>query len=105
MVKSKMVNLMSIVKYPPHIAEDLVKFYLSGKAPKYPEFVKRVSQWMASDYEYLTYNIYEIPEEKLYEAMKGITKRLSAFASEFEGYKFKVQVLISGHEAIDLYTK
>ena len=100
-----MVNVMSIVKYPPHIAEDLVKFYLSGKAPKYPEFVKRVSQWMASDYEYVTYNIYEIPEERLYGGMKGITKRLSAFASEFEGYIFKIQLLMPGNEAIDLYKK
>ena len=57
MVKFNMVNVMSIVKYPPHIADDLVKFYLSGKATKYPEFVKRVNQWMASDYEYITYNI------------------------------------------------
>ena len=96
---------MSIVKYPPHIAEDLVKFYISGKASKYPEFVKRVHQWMASDYEYITYNIYDIPEEKLYEGMKGITKRLSTFASEFEGYKFKIQLLMPGSEAIELYKK
>jgi len=105
MVKFKMVNVMSIVKYPPHIAEDLVKFYLSGKAPKYPEFVKRVNQWMASDYEFMTYNIYEIPEEKLYEGVKGITKRLSAFALEFEGYKFKVQLLVTGTEALELFKK
>ena len=105
MVKFNMVNVMSIVKYPPHIAEDLVKFYLSGKAPKYPEFVKRVSQWMASDFEFLTYNIYDLPEEKLYEGMKGISKRLSAFSSEFEGYKYKIQVLIPGSEALDLFKK
>jgi hypothetical protein len=105
MVKFKMVNVMSIVKYPPHIADELVKYYLSGKATKYPEFVKRVNQWMASDYEYITYNIYEIPEEKLYEGMKGITKRLAAFASAFEGYKFKVNLLVPGNEALDLFKK
>ena len=105
MVKFNMVNVMSIVKYPPHIADELVKFYLSGKATKYPEFVKRINQWMASDYEYITYNIYEIPEEKLYEGMKGITKRLSAFASAFEGYEFKVHLLVPGSEALELFKK
>lgn len=93
---------MSIVKYPPHIAEELVKFYLSGKAPKYPDFVKRIHQWMFDDFNYTTYNIYEIPEEKLYEGIKGIAKRLSAFA-RFEGYIFKIQPLTPGSEAIAMF--
>ena len=96
-----MVYVMSIVKYPPHIAKELAKFYASGKAPKYPEFVKRTYQWFVSDYEIITYNVYEIPKEKLYDGMKGIAKRLSAF-TEFEGYVFKVQVLMEGSEALEM---
>ncbi len=101
MVKFKMVYVMSIVKYPPHISEETVKFYVSGKAPAYPEFVKRTYQWVVADYHYKIYNIYEMPEEKLYEGMKGIAKRLSAF-TRFEGYTFKIQPLIEGSEAIDM---
>jgi hypothetical protein len=96
-----MVFVMSIVKYPPHIAKELVKFYVSGKAPKYPEFVKRTYQWVVSDYHYTTYNIYEIPKEKLFDGMKGIAKRLSAF-TEFEGYVFKIKVLMEGSEALEI---
>ncbi len=96
-----MVYVMSKVKYPPHIAEEMLKFYLSGKAPKYPDFVKRTHQWVISDYYIKTYNIYEIPEDKLYEGMKGIAKRLSAF-TRFEGYVYKILNLMEGSEAIKL---
>jgi hypothetical protein len=97
----QLVNVMSIVKYPPHIVEDVLKFYISGKAPAYPNFVKRRDQWVVSDFHYKTYNIYEIPEEKLYEGIKGIAKRLSAFA-RFEGYVWKIEILTKGSEAIDM---
>ena len=93
---------MSIVKYPPHIVEDVVKFYVSGKAAAYPDFVKRTHQWVISDYHYKTYNIYEIPDEKLTEGFKGIAKRLSAFANHFEGYVFKIQPLMEGKEALEM---
>lgn len=89
------------VKYPPHILEEFLKFYLSGKAPKYPDYVKRISQWVISGYEYKTINIYELPEEKLYEGIKGIAKRFSAYAA-FKGYKYKIIPLIEGSEALDM---
>ena len=95
---------MGKVKYPPHIANEVLNFYLSGKAPKYPDFVKRTRQWVVSDYNFKIYNIYEIPDDKLYEGMKGIAKRLTAF-TEFEGYVFKLKPLIEGSEAIELYKK
>jgi hypothetical protein len=97
-----MVYVMSKVKYPPHVADDILKFYLSGKAPKYPDFVKRSHQWVTPDYKIKIYNIYEIPEDKLYEGMKGIAKRLNAF-TKFEGYVYKVMNLMEGSEAIKLY--
>jgi len=97
-----MVYVMSKVKYPPHIADEILKFYLSGKAPKYPDFVKRTHQWVVSDYYFKIYNIYEIPEDKLYEGMKGISIRLNAFTT-FEGYVYKVKLLMEGSEAIKLY--
>jgi hypothetical protein len=96
-----MVYLMSIVKYPPHIVEDVVKFYVSGEAPAYPEFVKRTHQWVASGYQFKTYNIYEVPDDKIHEAMKGIARRLAAFA-RFDGYVFKVFHLLEGKEALEM---
>jgi len=99
-----MVHVIVKVKYPQDKAEEFLKFYLSGKAPKYPDYVKRIHQWIVPDYVYKVYNIYELPEDKLYEGMKGIAKRFSAYAA-FKGYKFKIEPLIEGSEAIELYRK
>ena len=96
-----MVYAMSKIKYPPHVADEILKFYLSRKAPEYPDFVKRTHQWVVSDYHFKIYNIYEIPEEKLYEGMIGISKRLNAF-TRFEGYVYKITNLMEVSEAIKL---
>ena len=99
-----MVHVMVKVKYPYHKTEEFLKFYLSGKAPKYPDYVKRIHQWLGPGYNVKIYNIYELPEDKLYEGVKGIAKRFSAYAA-FEGYKFKIEPLVEGSEAIELYRK
>ena len=99
-----MVHVMVKVKFPQHIAEDFIKFYLSGKAPKYPDYVKRIHQWFVPDYNYKVINIYELPEDKLYEGMKGIGKRFSSYAG-IKGYKFKIEPLIEGSEVIESYRK
>lgn len=75
--------------------------YLSGKAAKFPDFVKRIHQLIVSDYNFKTYNIYEIPEEKLYQGMKAIGKRFSTYIT-VKGYKYKIEPLIEGTEAIQL---
>ena len=99
-----MVHVMVKVKYPYHKTEEFLKFYLSGKVPKYPDYVKRIHQWTVADYNVKIYNIYELPEDKLYEGMKGIAKRFFAYAA-FEGYKFKIEPLVEGSEAIELFKK
>lgn len=100
----KMVKVMVKVKYPPHITEDFIKFYLSGKAPKYPDYVKRLYQWVYSDFDNRVINIYEIPDEKLVEGLKGIAKRFITYAS-FKGYKYKLIILADASDAIELYKK
>ncbi len=99
-----MVHVMVKVKFPQHKVEESLKFYLSGKAPKYPDYVKRIHQWFVSDYNIKLYNIYELPEDKLYEGMKRIGDRFSAYAA-MEGYKFKIEPLIEGSELIESYRK
>ena len=96
-----MASVIVKVKYPPHIAENFLKFYLSGKAPKYPDYVKRIHQFTYSDYLIKVINIYEIPDDKLYEGMKGIAKRFSAYTS-FEGYVYKIKIVMEASEALEL---
>ncbi len=99
-----MVHVMVTVKYPPHKLQEILEVYLSGKAAKYPDFVKRIYQWVVSDYNFKTYNVYEIPEEKLYQGMKAIGKRYSTYVA-VKGYKYKIEPLIEGSEAIELIKK
>ena len=96
-----MVHVMVTVKYPPHKLQEILEVYLSGKAAKYPDFVKRIYQWVVSDYNFKTYNIYEIPEEKLYQGLKAIGKRFSTYVT-VKGYKYKIEPLVEGSEAIEL---
>ncbi len=43
--------------------------------------IKRIYQWVVSDYNFKTYNIYEIPEEKLFQGLKAIGKRYSTYVA------------------------
>ena len=52
-----MVNVMVTVKYPPHKTQEVLEVYLSGKAAKYPEFVKRIYQWVVSHYTVLPFKV------------------------------------------------
>ena len=97
-----MVHVMVKVKYPPHIQEEFLKFYLSGKAPAYPPYVKRIYQWVYSEYNTKVINVYEIPDDKLVEGMKGIGKRFAAY-TKFKDYKYKVILMMEGSEAIKLF--
>ncbi|MEJ2248243.1 MAG: hypothetical protein P8Y97_01130 [Candidatus Lokiarchaeota archaeon] len=89
------------VKYPPHKMKEIIEIYTSGKAAKYPEYVNRKYQWVAPDYDIRIYNIYEIPDEKLVEGLKGIAKRFSTYIT-VKGYKYKIEMLMEGAEAIKM---
>ena len=52
-----MVYVMITVKYPPHLTQEILDVYLSGKAAKYPDFVKHIHQFVVSDYSFKTYNL------------------------------------------------
>lgn len=99
-----MIHVMVTAKYPPHIYQEVLDVYLSGKAAKYPDFVKRIHQWVTSDYDIKVYSVYEIPEEKLFQGLKAIGRRFSTYIT-VKGYKYKVEPLIEGSEAIELMRK
>ena len=99
-----MVHVLVKVKFPPHKSQEIIDVYTSGKAAKYPDFVKRIHQWAASDYDIRIYNIYEIPDEKCVPALKAIAKRFSTYVV-VKGYKYKIIPLMEGSEAIALSKK
>ncbi|KKN12560.1 hypothetical protein LCGC14_1015250 [marine sediment metagenome] len=46
-------------------------------------------------------NIYEIPDDKLHEGMKGTAKRFSAYTSS-KGYVYKIKIVMEASEALEL---
>ncbi len=96
-----MVHILVTAKYPSHKGNELVELYLSGKAAKYPDFVKRIHGWVVMDYGAKNYAVYEVPDDKLYEGIKAIAKRYSTYTT-VEGYKYKIEPLLEITEAIQL---
>lgn len=90
---------MTTAIYPPHIAEDLVKIWLSGKQPKYPDFLKKLYNLVTPDMKTKNISLYECPDDKLVEALTAIGKRYWHYRA-LKGYEYKVEILADAAEAV-----
>jgi hypothetical protein len=62
-----MVHILVTGTYPAHKGQEMVNIYLSGKQPKYPDFIKKIQNWIVMDNEVKVYAVYEAPDDKIYE--------------------------------------
>jgi len=99
-----MVHILVTGTYPAHLGQEMVNIYLSGKQPKYPDFVKKIHNWVVMDNEVKTYAVYEAPDDKTYETLLAIGKRHTAYTA-IEGYKYKPEVLIEEKDALAMIPK
>ena len=92
---------MTIGRYPPNKYDDLTKLFLGSDKPKYPDFVKKLHNWVAqvSESKYKIYAVYECPDDKLIEGLTAITRRYHYYAS-VEGYEFKIELITDAVAAI-----
>ena len=88
----------------PEIIDEFLEVYLSAKERKYPDFIKKLHQWVVPDYKIKGYTVYEIPDEKVVDGLKAINKRYSSYI-KVKGYKYKIEVLLEGAEALSLWRK
>ena len=99
-----MVHILVTGRYPAHLAMEMVNIYLSGKQPKYPDFIKKIHNWVVMDNEVKTYAVYEMPNDKVYEGLLAIGKRHTAYTT-MEGYKYKAEILIEEKDALSMIPK
>ena len=99
-----MVHILVTATYPAHKGQEMVNIYLSGKQPKYPDFIKKIQNWLVMDNEIKNYAVYEAPDDKTYEALLAIGKRYTAY-TVIEGYKYKPEVLIEEKDVLAMMPK
>ena len=87
--------------YPPEKAKEVGEAFLSGKAPKLPDFVTQEKVFVVLDEEVKNYVIYEVENEKAHEGLIAITNRFTGYFS-IKGSKFKIEHLLTTREALPL---
>ena len=99
-----MVHILVTARYPAKKVKEIMQIYFSGKQPKYPDFIKKIHQWVVMDNKVKTYAVYEMPDDKTYEGLLAIGKRFTAY-TVIEGYRYKPEVLIEEKDAIAMMPK
>ena len=96
-----MAHVLVTAWYPPNMAKELIKVYMSKDKPVYPDFVKKIHHWgaVSSDGNYKNYAVYEFPDDKIKETLMAIGKRYTLYAT-VEGYKYYPELLMDAEEAI-----
>lgn len=84
---------------PPHKGEEYGKLYTSGKQAKYPDFVKPIHRFVVMDNDSKGYALYEVPDDKIMDAMKAIVKRYSTYFT-IEGFKGKMEILMESKDVL-----
>ncbi|MBN2152715.1 MAG: hypothetical protein JW839_14785 [Candidatus Lokiarchaeota archaeon] len=96
-----MALIMVTGTYPPTKQKDLNKIYVAENKPAYPASVKKAHNWVAqvTNGLYKVYAVYKCPDDKVLEALAGLTKRYNFYA-QVDGYKFSIELLAEAEEAI-----
>ena len=93
--------IMISVKTPPGEATKQGEIFSSGKLPKMPDFVKRINTYVWVDKCIRSISLFECPKDKLFEGMKAMNQRLTAYFG-IEGISFKVNPLMEIKDALSL---
>ncbi|MHA2128110.1 MAG: hypothetical protein ACW99E_22665 [Promethearchaeota archaeon] len=89
---------------PQSKTNEMLKVYTAKDKPAYPDFIKRVQHWMVVSSEGMlkTYAVYECPDDKILEGLKGIGRRYTLYA-QVEGYRYYPEVLFDAQELIKTF--
>jgi len=90
-----------MLKTSPNEVTKSGEIFATGKLPKLPDFVKRVNTFIAVDDNILSFSIYEVPDEKMFEGYKSLSKRLTGYF-DVPGIEFKLYPLLEVKDALSL---
>lgn len=100
-MKINLAYYLVTFKYPPSKAKEVGQAFLSGKAPKLPEYVTREKVFVVLDTEIKNYILYEVENEKAHEGLIAIANRFTGYFN-IEGTRFKIEHLLTTREALPL---
>ncbi len=87
--------------YLPSKSKEVGEAFLSGKAPKLPEYINQEKVFVVLDDMVKNYIIYEVADDKAHEAMKAIASRISGYF-DIDGSRFKIEHLLTTRDALPL---
>jgi hypothetical protein len=98
-----MAFIMVTGTYPPTKQKELNKIYGAANKPAYPASVKKMYNWVAQVTAgmYKVYAVYKCPDDKVMDALAGLTKRYNFYA-QIDGYKYAIELLVDAEEAIKM---
>ena len=96
-----MVYFMLMLKTSPNEVKKGGEIFATGKLPKLPDFVKRVNTFIAVDDNILSFSIYEVPDDKMFDGYKALSERLTGYF-DVPGIEFKLYPLLEVKDALSL---
>lgn len=87
----------------PADVESFLPAITSKNKPKYPDWIKKIENLATatnSTGELKVYAIYEVPDDKIYEALKHLNKRYTFYASQMQGYTYIIEIVGPIEDAI-----
>lgn len=97
-----MTFIMVTSKYPLHKADEVIKVFLEKKLPEVPDYMKRISIWGVADFGPKNYSVYEVPNDKLHDAILALATRYNGFR-KIKGFKYKIEPLATVEESLPTF--
>jgi hypothetical protein len=91
------------MSYPNDKAEEIGKVFIKIGATL-PKVLKRVSEcpWIYADESgYIAYNIYEVEEGKLFEALKELNRYVANYR-HVPGFRYKIKHVLTAKDALPM---
>ena len=96
-----MVYVLVTVRYPTFKAPEMGKKYLELMKGTLPEFLKVVNTFVTAVEGIKVYTLYEIDDEKMFEGVKAIGKRMAGYF-DVEGFIYTLEPLIEAKDALSM---
>ena len=98
-----MAFVLSTMTYPNYKATELGKKYLELAKTPLPSYMKITHIFATTDplYGIKGYVLYEIEDDKLFDGIKEIGKRMNTFR-EIKGWKYNIETLLEVKDALSL---
>jgi hypothetical protein len=97
-----MVKIMVTGYYDPAGYKTYLPAYTSPNKPKYPDYIKKVLNLITGTGDFKIYALYEVPDDKIYDALKHLHKTYFFYASEMQGYEYTVEIVGDAEDVMEI---